>query len=99
VEQLDPIDIRNFLWHLINEKKVSPATVNAYSAAIRFLFAVTLNRTLNYLQIPCQKIRKTLPEVLTRQEVFSIMENCKNLKHKAMLMVVYSSGLRVLVVK
>lgn len=95
VEQLDAVDIRNFLWHLINEKKVSPATVNAYSAAIRFLFAVTLNRTLNYLQIPRQKNRKTLPEVLTREEVFSIMENCKNLKHKAMLMVVYSSGLRV----
>ncbi len=75
VEQLDAVDIRNFLWHLINEKKASPATVNAYSAAIRFLFAATLNRTLNYLQIHRQKNRKTLPEVLTREEVFSIIEN------------------------
>lgn len=94
-EQLNEYDIRNFLWYLINEKEVSPGTVNTYSAAIRFLFAVTLSRNLNYLQIPRQKKRKTLPEVLTKEEVFSIIENCENIKHKAMLMVVYSSGLRV----
>lgn len=94
-EQLNEHDIRNFLWYLISEKKVSPSTVNTYSAAIRFLFAVTLNRTLNYLQIPRQKKRHTLPDVLTREEVSSIIESCNNIKHKAMLMVVYSSGLRV----
>lgn len=95
IEQLNAEDIRRFLLHLIHEKKVSPGTVNVYSAAIRFLFAVTLNRTLNYLQIPRQKKRKTLPEVLTRSEVHSILEGCQNIKHKAMLTVVYSSGLRV----
>jgi len=94
-EQLNEYDIRNFLCYLIKEKKVSPGTVNTYSAAIRFLFAVTFNRTLNYLQIPRQKNRKTLPEILTREEVFSIIESCKNIKHKAMLAVVYGSGLRV----
>lgn len=95
IDQLDEYDIRNFLWYLIDEKKSSPSTVNNYSAAIRFLFAVTLNRTLNYLQIPRQKKRKTFPAVLTKDEVSSIIENCQNIKHKAMLMVIYSSGLRV----
>ena len=94
-EQLNEHDIRKFLGYLINEKKAMPGTVNCYSAAIRFLFAVTFNRTLNYLQIPRQNKRKTLPEVLTREEVFSIIESCQNIKHKAMLMVVYSAGLRV----
>lgn len=95
IDQLDENDIRSFLYYLINEKKVMPQTVNTYSAAIRFLFAVTLNRTLNYLQIPRQKKRKTLPEVLSREEVSSIIDSCLNIKHKAMLMVVYSAGLRV----
>lgn len=94
-EQLNEYDIRKFLLYLINEKKVMPGTVNAYSAAIRFLFAVTFNRTLNYFQIPRQKKRRTLPEVLTREEVSSIIESCKNIKHKAMLAVIYSSGLRI----
>ena len=95
VAQLGAEEIRRFLSYLIQEKKASPSTVNVYSAAIRFLFAVTLNRTLNYLQIPRQKKHKALPEVLTRQEVSALFENCHNLKHKAMLMLVYSSGLRV----
>jgi len=95
VAQLDAEDIRRFLSYLIHEKKASPTTVNVYSAAIRFLFAVTLNRTLNYLQVPRQKKHKTLPQVLTRQEISAILENCYNLKQKAMLMLVYSAGLRV----
>lgn len=95
VAQLGAEEIRRFLSYLIEEKKASPSTVNVYSAAIRFLFAVTLNRTLNYLQIPRQKKHKALPEVLTRHEVSALLENCHNLKHKAMLMLVYSAGLRV----
>jgi len=94
-DELGAEDIRSFLQYLIREKKSSPGTVNTYSAAIRFLFAVTLNRTLNYLQIPRQKMRKTLPEVLTREEISAIMAGCDNIKHKAMLMVAYGSGLRV----
>jgi integrase/recombinase XerD len=82
IDQLDEYDIRNFLWYLIDEKKSSPGTVNTYSAAIRFLFAVTFNRTLNYLQIPRQKKRKAYPEVLTKEEVSSILENCNNINTK-----------------
>jgi integrase/recombinase XerD len=95
IDELDVEDIRKFLQYLIHGKKSSPGTVNTYSAAIRFLFAVTLNRTLNYLQIPRLKKRKSLPEVLSREEISTIMTRCDNIKHKAMLMVAYSSGLRV----
>jgi integrase/recombinase XerD len=95
IEQLNEEDIRSFLLHLLQEKKLSPKTMNCYSGALRFFFAVTLNRTLNYLQIPRQKKHRTLPEVLTKAEVFAIIESCKNLKHKAMLSIIYSAGLRV----
>ena len=95
INQLDEHDIRKFLWYLIKEKRAKPGTVNTYSAAIRFLFAVTLNRTLNYLQIPRQKKKKTYPVVLSREEVLAIIDSCTNLKHKALLTLIYSSGLRV----
>lgn len=95
VDELTEIDVRAFLAHLINEKKLTPGTVNIYSAAIRFFFAVTLNRTMNYLQIPRMKIPKKLPEILTRDEVFQLIDICQNLKHKAMFLLAYGSGLRV----
>lgn len=94
-EQLSETDIRDFIRHLISEKKLAPKSVNTYSAAIRFLFAVTLGRTLNYLQIPRQKVPKTYPALLSREEIAAIMESCHNLKHRAMLSLAYGSGLRV----
>jgi integrase/recombinase XerD len=95
VEQINAEDIRKFLLYLIREKKTLPRTMNHYGAAIRFLYAVTLNQSLNYLQLPHQKVRKTLPEILSREEISSIIDGCKTLKHKALLLVAYSAGLRV----
>ncbi len=66
-----------------------------YNAAVRFLFAVTLNRTFNPLQIPRQKTPKTLPQVLNRHEIASLLEHCHNRKHKALFALIYGSGLRV----
>jgi len=83
VEEIDETDIRKFLGRLIVEKKVSPGTVNIYSAAIRFFFAVTLNRTMNYLQIPRVKRPKKLPEILTRDEVSELIAHSANTKHRA----------------
>ena len=94
-DQSDVRDVRRFLLFLIHEKKRSPATVNVYNAAVRFLFAVTLNRTFNSLQIPRQKTPKTLPQVLNRQEIASILEHGHNRKHKALFALIYGSGLRV----
>ena len=94
IEQLDEKDVRRFLEYLIVEKKLKPRSVNQHSSALRFFFAVGLNRTMNYSQIPIMKIPKTLPDVLTREEVSKIITVCENQKHKALLLLAYGSGLR-----
>lgn len=94
IEELDGDDVRRFLEHLIVEKKLKPRSVNQHSSAIRFFFAVGLNKTMNYNQIPMMKIPKTLPEILTREEVSRIIGVCTNTKHKALLLIAYGSGLR-----
>jgi site-specific recombinase XerD len=93
--ELDENDARAFLIHLMRENKVCAGTVNSYNAAIRFFFAVTLNRTLNYLQLPRFKKHKTLPEILTREEAQLLIYNCANVKHKAFFLLAYGAGLRV----
>lgn len=94
IEELDENDVRRFLEHLIVEKKLKPRSVNQHSSSIRFFFAVGLNRTMNYNQIPMMKIPKVLPEILTREEVSRIIGICENAKHKALLLLAYGSGLR-----
>ena len=95
VDALTTEDIRRFLTFLLTERRVTPATANVYSAALRFLFAVTLDRPLNYLQIPRAKHRKGLPSVLSRTQVADVLAQCANLKHRALLALIYGSGLRV----
>ena len=95
VDALTTEDIRRFLTFLLTERRVAPATANVYSAALRFLFAVTLDRPLNYLQIPRAKHRKGLPYVLSRTQVADVLARCSNLKHRALLALIYGSGLRV----
>ncbi len=50
---------------------------------------------MNYLQLPRMKTDKTLPEILSRDEIALLLKHCGNLNHKAMFALVYGSGLRV----
>jgi len=93
--ELDESTARAYLIHLVREGKVGTGTVNMYNAAIRFFYAVTLNRTINYLQLPRFKRHKTLPEILSREEIQRLIHGCRNLKHRAFFLLAYGGGLRV----
>ena len=93
--EMDEENIRAYLNYLISEKKLAVTTVNTYNAALRFLFAVTLNRNLNYRQIPRLKEVRRIPEVLTAKEILLLFENAGSLRNKALLMTIYGAGLRV----
>ena len=95
IKKLNEDNARDFLSHLINEKHLAAKTVNTYSAAIRFFFAVTLNRPMNYLQIPLMKTPKQLPVIANREEIAKLIDSCCNLKHKVMILLAYGSGLRI----
>lgn len=94
-EDIDPEDARLFLLHLMREGKLCTSTVNNYNAAIRFFYAVTLNRTMNYLQIPRFKKQKKLPVLLSREEIQYLITNCMNLMHRSFFLLAYGGGLRV----
>jgi site-specific recombinase XerD len=94
-DELDESDARAYLIFLMHEGNLDPSSINLHNAAIRFFFAVTLNRTLNYLQLPRFKKRKALPEILTREETQRLIDECVNTKHKSFFLLAYGGGLRV----
>lgn len=94
-EDMDEQHIRQFLKHLITERQLSTSSINLHNSALRFLYAVTLNRNLNYRQIPRLKQVRHMPGILTKDEIGCIFEACDNLKHRAILMTIYGSGLRL----
>jgi site-specific recombinase XerD len=92
--ELDESTARAFLIHLVRGGELSTSTINVYNAAIRFFYAVTLNRTMNYLQLPRFKQDHALPEILSREEIQRLIYECLNIKHKAFLLLAYGGGLR-----
>lgn len=93
--ELGENEIRAFLIHLLEKKKLSSGTVNIYNCALKFFYENTLEREWNEKNLPRLKENKRLPAILSHQEVQSLFDATENLKHRCMLMTVYSSGLRV----
>jgi len=88
-------DIRNYIICLKQDKKLSLGTINAYVSALKFFYDITLEKDWNHRKVPRMRGYKSLPAVLSKDEVFEVIDSIKNLKHKAILMTMYGSGLRV----
>src|SRR5690242_5202549 len=92
---LGEAEIRQFLLHLVNEQKAGPATIHMYVAAIKILYATTLERPEAVAKIPWPKRAQTLPDILTGQEVERLFRQIRSLKHRAILMTAQGAGLRI----
>jgi len=93
--ELGDEEIRSYLHYLMEEKKASQSVLVQTYSALKFFFEKTLQKDWNASRIPRSKQRKKLPGVLSREEVESIFSATGNLKHRAILMTIYSAGLRV----
>jgi len=94
-EALGDPEIREYLHYLIKERKVSQGAVTQAYGALKFFYETTLKRDWEGFRIPKGKMGKRLPIVLSRQEVEALFGAIKNLKHRAILMTIYSAGLRI----
>lgn len=74
---------------------LSPQTYNHYHASIRFFYKRILKMDWEDDDIPRMKIDRSIPIVLTRGEIQAIIDHTDNLKHKAIIATMYSSGLRI----
>lgn len=87
-------DVRTFQLYLIQEKKVAYSTFNQAVCALRFFYTHTLRVPWPVTMVPFGKRPKTLPIVLSRNEVDRLIQCTSNLKHRTFLMTLYSGGLR-----
>lgn len=94
-EYLGEKEIKEYLLHLIREKGASSSAVNQCYSALKFLYEKTLKRKWVMEEIPRTKISKKLPVILNREELEALFSVTNNLKHRTILMLIYSSGLRV----
>lgn len=88
-------DIRRYLAEQLEARKRSHAYVSQALSSIKFLFKHVLQRNIDSMDIPRPKKEHKLPQVLSQAEVARVLSNVKNIKHRAILFLTYSAGLRV----
>ena len=92
--RLGPEQVRQYLLHLIQEKKVVASTLLVNRSALRFLYVGILKQKWFDEEIACPKRRPTLPGMLSRSEMTRILDHTHNLKHWTVLATFYATALR-----
>ena len=86
-------DLRNYQLHLVDHG-ISPVSLNAAISGLKFFFDITLDRAELMARMQPVRVPRTLPVVLSPEEVSRLIAAAGNLKHQTALSVAYGAGLR-----
>jgi len=92
--QMGPEEVRGWLVHLVENEKKSVSSFTVAAASLRFLYVQTLGRQWALRYIPLPKREKKLPDVLSEEEVASVLDAPLTLKELALVSATYGGGLR-----
>jgi len=94
-DKLDLEAVRQYQLYLLNEKKLSPKSVNAFVAAVQFFYQVTVEMPWGKESFSRVREGSTLPVVLSPEEVAQFFDHVPSVKYRAVLMLCYGAGLRI----
>lgn len=93
--EVSSAEIRSYITDIRQERGLSDATVNHILSELRFFYESVLGLGWNSKQLPHRKIRRCLPYVPDRDTVSTFLCSIDDKKKKAMVSLLYSSGLRI----
>ncbi len=88
-------NIKDYLQYCFEKLKLSENTLHSRLNALKFYYEQVLHNKKIFFDIPRPKKPQQLPKVLNETELKRLFDSANNLKHKALLFVAYSAGLRV----
>jgi site-specific recombinase XerD len=94
-EEMGEQEVRDFLIFLVRDRQASPATQDMYVNALKFLYVVTLKRPEVVKDLSHPKRPKTLPVILSPEEVLRVFAAIRSVKYKAIIAAAYAAGLRI----
>jgi len=95
VDDLTADDIKRYMVYAMQKEGIKENTAHSRINAIKFYFEQVLGREKFFWEIPRPKKAMQLPKVFSQDDIASIINSVTNKKHKVMLMLAYSAGLRV----
>ena len=94
-ETLSNDEVHRYLIYVREERKLSGSSCQLMRCGLRFLYGVTLQQPHVCLTVPPARQPQKLPEILSREEVGSILDATRTVRERLLLMFAYGSGLRV----
>jgi integrase/recombinase XerD len=94
-EKLDLEAVRQYELYLVQEKKLSPQSINTFVSAVQFLYLETLEMPWGKNCFPRLKCPEKQPVVLSPEELALFFRHVPSLKYRAALMTCYGAGLRI----
>ena len=95
VDELTTGDLRRYMVYAMDKEGIKENTAHSRLNALKFYFEQVLGREKFFWEIPRPKKAIQLPKVFSQDEIAGIINSITNKKHKVMLMLAYSAGLRV----
>jgi len=87
-------DVKSYIAYLLFDKKLKPSSVNLALCTLRFFYKKILEQDI-FSKIESPKLEKKIPTVLTKDEIKQMIASAKNQKHRILVELLYSAGLRV----
>lgn len=94
LESIEAKEINDYIGHLVQKEEISPSEQNQRINAIKFYYEKILEKEKYLYTVDRPRKRSILPSVLSKNEIKQIIQSCNNLKHKCILSLIYSAGLR-----
>ncbi len=88
-------EVNDYIHYCITTRGLSTSSANQLIGAFKILSVNVLKREWISLDYPRPRYEKRLPAVLSKEEIRKILEVTKNVKHKTIIMLAYSAGLRM----
>lgn len=85
----------NYIFHLVNTKNIAVSTQKQIVGSLKLFYKEVYNIEKDFGKVIVSQRQNKIPEVLSRSEVKQILRNTHNIKHKALLSLLYGSGLRI----
>jgi site-specific recombinase XerD len=95
VDALSVEDLKRYMSHVLVKERISESTAHSRLNALKFYFEQVLGREKFFWEIPRPKKVQKLPKVISEEKILEGLLKVENLKHKTLLLLAYSAGMRV----
>ena len=92
--EITPDEINKYILELIESRNISSSQQNQRINAIKFYYEKVLGLERHVYEIERPRKERSLPDILSKKEISDILSVTDNIKHKTIISVIYSCGLR-----